>query len=228
MPISSAFLFLLLRSVGVTCRFTADANKVLSHLSQTNKLSMGGNYHGAKALTVASAHDGVGFTAKHLVTTGIESLYEGITIASVRGPVQQYVAVFPFSRVSTRGYSYGGCLPVFNPSSCSHRDVPVAAPKLAPCRAVRCPLWPPLMLLLAMLLSVSKRYRSLIRSSDGNVVTGCHDRNKVRILIDGGFTRLMDQCWDETAGTARFVTNAACWLYNWEGRQGRSPRAPAL
>ena len=70
--------------------FTRDANVLLKHLSQTNELSMGGNYHGAKALTVAPAHDQVGFTARHLVTTGIESLYEGITIASVRGPVQQH------------------------------------------------------------------------------------------------------------------------------------------
>ena len=65
----------------------------------------------------------------------------------------------------------------------------------------------------------------VFRSSDGNVVTACHDKHKVRILIDGGFTRLMDECWDKTAGTARFVTNAACWLYNWEGRQ--KPRAIA-
>ena len=131
--------------------FTADANRVLSHLTQTSELAIRGNYVGDKVLSVAPAHDQVGFTAKHLATTGLETLYEGITISTIQGPVKQY--------------------------------------------------------------------RSLIRSSDGNVVTGCHDRGKVRILIDGGYTRLMEDRWDRTAGTARFVTNAACWLYNWEGRQ---------
>ena len=33
-------------------------------------------------------------------------------------------------------------------------------------------------------------------------------------VIDGGFTRLMPRFWNKTAGTARFVKNAACWLVN--------------
>ena len=99
-----------------------------------------------------NARDKPGFT-NHLVTTGLESLYEGITIASVQGPIKQF--------------------------------------------------------------------KPLIRSSDGQVVTACRDCNNLRIMFDGGFTRLYPDRWDRTAGTARFVTNAACWLYNHEGRQAQ-------
>ena len=133
--------------------YTADANRILSHLTQTSELAIRGNFLGDQVLKVAGTNGEAGFTGKHLTTTGLETLYEGVTISTIQGPVRQY--------------------------------------------------------------------RSLIRSSDGNVVTGCHDRDKVRILIDGGFTRLYEDRWDRTAGTARFVTNAACWLYNWEGRQKR-------
>lgn len=131
--------------------FTADANRILSHLTQTSELTIRGNFLGDQVLRVAETNSQAGFTGKHLTTTGLETLYEGITISTIQGP--------------------------------------------------------------------TKQYRSLIRSSDGNVVTGCHDNDKVRILIDGGFTRLYEDRWNRTAGTARFVTNAACWLYNWEGRQ---------
>jgi hypothetical protein len=133
--------------------FTADANRILSRLTQTSDLTIRGNFLGNQVLKVAGTNGEAGFTGKHLTTTGLETLFEGITISTIQGPVRQY--------------------------------------------------------------------RSLIRSSDGNVVTGCHDRDKVRILIDGGYTRLIEDNWHRTAGTARFVTNAACWLYNWEGRQKR-------
>lgn len=39
--------------------------------------------------------------------------------------------------------------------------------------------------------------------------------------------RLYEQYWDRTAGTACFVVNAACWLYNWEGRVEPMIRAKA-
>lgn len=58
----------------------------------------------------------------------------------------------------------------------------------------------------------------LMRGSDGGVVTSAYDKGGHRILIDGGFTRLYDSLWNQSAGTARFVINAACWMYNWEGR----------
>jgi hypothetical protein len=140
--------------------YTADANALLRHLEQTNELSLSGNFMGDTNLAEAKLDGreslkGVpGFT-NHLVTTGLETLYEGITIAKVQG----------------------------------HPDHPV------------------------------KQFKPLIRSSDGEVVTAFHDRNHVRIMIDGGFTRLYPDRWGRTAGTARFVTNAACWLYNHEARQ---------
>jgi hypothetical protein len=129
--------------------YTADANALLRGLTQTSELSINGNFMGDTVLTEAAAFGDVGFSS-HLVTTGLESLYEGITISSVAGPKAQH--------------------------------------------------------------------RALIRSSDGKVVTACHDRHETRIMIDGGYTRLMEDRWARTAGTARFVTNAACWLFNFEGR----------
>ena len=138
--------------------YNADANFILAHLTQTHSLSLTGNYMGDTVLSEAEGERGwemPGFyngDNRNLVFTGIESIYEGETIASIKGP--------------------------------------------------------------------TKEYRSIMRASDGQVVTGVHDRDGVRIMIDGGFTRLFDSRWDRTAGTARFVTNAACWLYNFEGRKG--------
>jgi hypothetical protein len=61
----------------------------------------------------------------------------------------------------------------------------------------------------------------LMRGSDGGLVTGAFDQGGQRIIIDGGFTRLYRQFWAGQAGTARFVINVACWLYNWESRNER-------
>jgi hypothetical protein len=129
--------------------YTADANLLLRGLTQTSELSINGNFMGDTVLKEAAAFGDVGFSS-HLLTTGLESLYEGITISSVAGPKAQH--------------------------------------------------------------------RAIIHSSDGKVVTACHDRRETRIMIDGGYTRLMEDRWARTAGTARFVTNAACWLFNFEGR----------
>lgn len=41
-----------------------------------------------------------------------------------------------------------------------------------------------------------------------------YSRNGKRAILDGGFTRLYIH-WD-TAGTARYVKNAAAWLVNYE------------
>ena len=54
----------------------------------------------------------------------------------------------------------------------------------------------------------------LVYGSANNVVTSIYDKNGKRAIIDGGFTRLYCN-WD-TAGTARFVVNAATWLVNVE------------
>ncbi|WP_164016360.1 hypothetical protein [Pyxidicoccus trucidator] len=54
----------------------------------------------------------------------------------------------------------------------------------------------------------------LIYGSDGRVVGAYYDRDGKRAIIDGGFTRLYLK-WD-TAGTGRYVMNAAAWLANAE------------
>ena len=54
----------------------------------------------------------------------------------------------------------------------------------------------------------------LIFASDGKVVTAYYDRDGKRALVDGGFTRLYHK-WD-SAGTDRYVVNAAAWLANIE------------
>jgi hypothetical protein len=54
----------------------------------------------------------------------------------------------------------------------------------------------------------------LIVGSAGNLIAASYDRNGRRAILDGGFTRLYMK-WD-TAGTARYVKNAAAWLANAE------------
>jgi len=129
--------------------FTDDANKILASLPETKGLSMSGSFQADKVLQEAKKPKQQGYT-NHLVTTGLEALYEGITIAAISGPLSQQ--------------------------------------------------------------------QVLVRSSDKKVVTACFDEGGKRIMIDGGFTRMYENFWDRTAGTARFVTNAACWLYNYENR----------
>ena len=54
----------------------------------------------------------------------------------------------------------------------------------------------------------------LMYASDGRPVTAYYDADGKRALVDGGFTRLWYK-WD-SAGTDRYVVNAACWLANVE------------
>ena len=56
--------------------------------------------------------------------------------------------------------------------------------------------------------------KPLIYGSDGRVVGAYYDRDGKRAILDGGFTRLYLK-WD-TAGTGRYVKNAAAWLANAE------------
>ena len=65
-------------------------------------------------------------------------------------------------------------------------------------------------------VKLTKNLEPLIYSSDGNIVTAFYDKNGKRALIDGAFTRLWDGDWGQTAGTARYIVNAACWLANIE------------
>lgn len=58
------------------------------------------------------------------------------------------------------------------------------------------------------------KLKPLIYSSDGLLAAKYYDSNGCRALVDGGFTRLYHK-WD-TAGTDRYVVNAAAWLANIE------------
>lgn len=54
----------------------------------------------------------------------------------------------------------------------------------------------------------------LIYGSNGKVVAAYHDHKGCRAIVDGGFTRLYHK-W-ESAGTDRYIVNAAAWLLNVE------------
>ena len=117
--------------------FYADANAVSKSLIG---VTMSGNLHGNKCVQVQRSPGQPGLIA-HEITTGIQQLYEGITIATIQ-----------------------------------------AAAHVHP----------------------------LVVGSEGNTVTAFYDDNGHRLIIDGGFTRLYCN-WD-TAGTSRYVVNAAAWL----------------
>jgi hypothetical protein len=122
--------------------YYADANAVAQRLLGTKML---GNVMGDQVVGLQKAPGKSGLLPKHLLTTGLEFIYEGITIATIQ-PNQT----------------------------------------LTP----------------------------LIYGSAGNLVTAVYDRNGKRAILDGGFTRLFLK-WD-TAGTGRYVKNAAAWLVNFE------------
>jgi hypothetical protein len=56
--------------------------------------------------------------------------------------------------------------------------------------------------------------RPLVYGSNGRVVTAYFDHDGCRAIVDGGFTRLYHK-W-ESAGTDRYIVNAAGWLLNIE------------
>lgn len=56
--------------------------------------------------------------------------------------------------------------------------------------------------------------RPLVFGSNGRVVTAYFDHDGRRAIVDGGFTRLYNK-W-ESAGTDRYIVNAAAWLLNIE------------
>ena len=122
--------------------FYADANAVAAMLFNGR---LTGNVQGNKVVHHQKAQGASGMVKGHPICTGLESLYEGITIATIDSN----------------------------------------------------PLLQPVML-----------------GSAGNLVVAAHDCDQRRALIDGGFTRLYHQ-WD-TAGTGRYVKNAAAWLVNYE------------
>jgi hypothetical protein len=109
-------------------------------------VSMSGYYTGGQNVAFKSDSNNSGMRQDHLITTGLEYVYEGITISKIEDPNQQLLP--------------------------------------------------------------------LIWSTDGNVVTAIYDNQGQRLILDGGFTRLYCN-WD-TAGTGRYVKNAAAWLVNYE------------
>jgi|TARA_R110000737_G_scaffold298126_1_gene304968 hypothetical protein len=123
--------------------FHADADFLASKLMG---VTMDGGYSASKNVTFKTETSKEGMRADHLITTGLEYVFEGVTIAKINDPNQ---ALTP-----------------------------------------------------------------LIWSTDGNVVTSIYEQDGKRLIIDGGFTRLYCN-WD-SAGTGRYVKNAAAWLVNYE------------
>lgn len=70
-------------------------------------------------------------------------------------------------------------------------------------------------------VAMTQYLEPLVYSSDKKVVTAYSDVDGKRLLIDGGFTRLCVD-WD-SAGTDRYVVNAAGWLGNFEKFGWRIP-----
>jgi hypothetical protein len=123
--------------------YYVDANVLGKALFDT---TMEGNLMGDKPVGLQSAPGKPGLLRGHLLTTGLEHIYEGITIATIQP---------------------------------GNQDL-----------------------------------KPLIYGSAGNLVSAYYDKNQRRAIFDGGFTRLYMK-WD-TAGTARYVKNAASWLVNAE------------
>lgn len=119
-----------------------DANYISESLLDT---TMSGNIPGDKVVSLQKEKNKAGLIKNHEITTGIEYLYEGVTVATIKP---------------------------------------------------------------------SKDLKPLMFGSDNNLITAYFDKDGKRALIDGGFTRLFIK-WD-TAGTGRFVKNAAAWLSNIE------------
>ena len=122
--------------------YYADANKVAQYLFNGE---MTGNLMGDQPVGIQMNSTAPGIREGHLITTGLENVYEGITIATV---------------------------------------------------------------------SANESLQPIIYGSAGNLVTAVYEKNGKRAILDGGFTRLYYK-W-ETAGTDRYVKNAAAWLVNME------------
>lgn len=130
--------------------YYADANQLALALLGSE---MRGNLLGDQVVGLRGPGQPAGLIPRHLLTTGIQYLYEGITIATIE-----------------------------------------RTPGMQP----------------------------LIYGSAGNLVAAFYDHDGKRAVIDGGFTRLYNK-WD-TAGTGRYVANAAAWLANHE----RFPPRPSV
>ena len=122
--------------------YYADANYVANYLFD---VQMSGNVSGGNDVTIQKEARRAGILPYHLLTTGLEFVFEGITIATI----QENVILEP-----------------------------------------------------------------LVYGSEDNLVVAVYDKDGKRAILDGGFTRLY--CNWNTAGTGRYVKNAAAWLANYE------------
>ncbi len=120
----------------------ADADALASKLIDAR---VKGDTYGDKTVGISKKDGQPGLAQDHLITTGLEYVYEGITVATVK-----------------------------------------PAGKMTP----------------------------VIWGSAGNLVAAAFEHGGKRLIVDGGFTRLYGK-WD-TAGTGRYVKNAAAWLANVE------------
>lgn len=131
----------------------ADADKLAEILVGAR---VRGNVPGDRTVAISDGAGKPGVVRDHLLSTGVENVYEGVTVATVE-PTSQMTPVI-----------YG---------------------------------------------------------SGGNLVAAAYESKGKRLLVDGGFTRLSYK-WD-TAGTGRYIKNAAAWLANYE-RFGDKVLSPAL
>lgn len=122
--------------------YYADANAVGQALLG---VQMTGDLPGGSNVGIQQKGAKVGVLPNHLLSTGLENVFEGITIATING---------------------------------------------------------------------NQTLKPLIYGSAGNLVTAVYEKDGKRAIFDGGFTRLY-LGW-ETAGTSRYVKNAAAWLANYE------------
>jgi len=121
----------------------ADADRLASILVDAR---VKGDLPGDTTVAISTAPGKPGIVRDHLLSTGVENVYEGVTVATV-----------------------------------------------TPAGSAMTPV---------------------IYGSAGNLVTAAYESHGKRLLIDGGFTRLTYK-WD-TAGTGRYIRNAAAWLANYE------------
>ncbi len=120
----------------------ADADKLASILIDAR---VTGDLPGDKTVGRSPGAGKPGVATDHLLTTGLENIYEGVTVATVKPS--------------------GAMTPI---------------------------IW----------------------GSAGNLVAAAFEKGGKRLVVDGGFTRLSYK-WD-SAGTGRYIRNAAAWLANYE------------
>ena len=146
--------------------FYADANYLAGRLLGPGAM-MSGNIEACRILEKVERPADGGFV-DHPITTGIERLYEGITVATIH----------------------------------PHDD------------------------LQPLLYATKTEWKSALPQRS-NIIASCYDKDGKRLLIDSGYTKLDDRCFDglqrrfldEAPGVSRYVKNAAVWLANCERHQ---------